>query len=204
MDGMVAIRDVEICRWFSTVFAQELPEEAVSAYLSGAAEPFLDAVSLRCDIGAERGALAGAIRELFGRDDPAKALAIEFGSLFLVPGLASATPYGSVYEEGRLYGAAHERMIARLDAAGLSHAGGQVGPADHLSIMLEYLAQLLDNDAQAENSSAFLKSDLLPLAEAVADRIRGHDVKSPFYQALSSMLARYLSSIIEIDRADSP
>ncbi len=202
MDGAVAIDDVEICRWFSTIFAQELSEDAVGAYLSGAAEPFFAAVSRRSDISDEQAAFTGALRALAERDVPATALRIEFSSLFLVPGAASATPYGSVYEEGRLYGAAHERMTARLDAAGLSPVGGMDEPADHLSIILEYLAHLLGGDTGGEDPASFLESELSPLAAAVAERVRRHEVKSPFYQSLAAMLVKYLHSLSEIDRGD--
>lgn len=196
MDEPVAIGDVDLCRWFATIFARELPGQAVEAYRAGAAAPFLDAVAARGDVASERAAFEAAIAAWSGLTDPTRQMETEFASLFLLPGKDAPQPYASYYEEQTLYGAAHDRMRARLAAEGLTVATAENGPADHLSVMLEYLAHLLETDGSGDRIRAFVEEELLPLVEAMSGRLERQRRSGPFYPAAAGVLAGYLKALV--------
>lgn len=195
MDARVDMGDADLCRWFATILARELPAQAIEAYLAGAAAPFLDALAARCDIGPERTTLEAAIAGWPGLGDPAREMATEFASLFLLPGKAAPSPFASYFEEGTLYGAAHDRMRARLSAAGLAVAATDNGPADHVSIMLEYLAHLFETGAPGDQKRAFVKDEVQPLVTRMSARLQPQDAGDAFYPSALRLLGRYLHAI---------
>lgn len=192
MNNTASASDAEVCRWFSSVFAREVSEQAVAAYRFGAARPYLDAISRGCEIWEARAALEATILDWSDDGETARTLASEFGALFLVPGRSSAAPFASLHREGTLYGAAHDRMLARLEDAGLSLSVVADGPADHLSVMLEFLACLLDK-GERKRAAGFVDSDIAPLARAVNEKIVENPIDSVFYGSIAQILVRFLA-----------
>jgi TorA-specific chaperone len=202
MDEVVAVGDGDLCRWFATIFARELPGQVIDAYIAGAAAPYLDAMSTRCDIAIERIVLEDAVEGWSDLADATRQLATDFGSLFLVPGKAAALPFASYHEEQTLFGAAHDRMVDRLAAAGLSVAGPDNGPADHLAVMLEYLAHLLESDVPTPGRQEYLQEELLPFTEAFARNLRRKAPSSSFYPSVAIIMNCYLRSLAPVMSED--
>ncbi|MDP5218903.1 molecular chaperone TorD family protein [Ruegeria sp. 2205SS24-7] len=197
MDDCVTIHDAELCRWFATVFAGELTEGAVNAYMAGAAVPYLNSVAEQCDISAERETLEAAIRDWSRHTNATRQLATDFAAHFLIPGQTAAMPYASYFEEQTLFGHAHDRMRARLNNAGLGLTASENGPADHLAVMLEYLAYLLDTNRLDAHSSGYVESEVLPLATSVSRRLEEQKPSTGFYPTVASILTLYLQALAD-------
>lgn len=99
-------------------------------------------------------AAGGSLVELDSTDadtDPVEALAIDYCQLFIGPGEA-LSPHQSVWEEGRLEGAAVSSVREFADASGIDlKQAGQV-MCDHLGVELWVMGQLLSLLADSENS----------------------------------------------------
>lgn len=96
-------------------------------------------------------------------DDLLDALSREFNGLFVVPGAVS--PYRSVFETGCMYQAPSDEAAAAYRAAGLDFRHRFTGEfADHIAVMLSFVAYLSDREADA----------LEARDEAGADMLREH------------------------------
>lgn len=191
MRDLPAPNEDALCRWFSTIFAREQSPEAVQAYLAGAAEPFLSVLELQGVAPAMISGFRTAISRVGMCPDSPRALALAYTALFITPGREAAPPYASLYQDkGLLFGPAHQRMQQRLARSGLAVVETAREPADHIAVMLEYLAHCTD-DSRA--SRAIIGNDLLPWLSRFADRIAEHEQAPGFYTAAARLLIAALT-----------
>lgn len=213
-----------ICRWLSTLLAQELDDATLQAYLDGQAAPILEAL-------AEHEALAvlvtrfnNALNALRLFQHPRLELAADFATLFLIDGRTSAPPYASLYQSSdqgsdqtaAFHQQATERMEIRLKAAGYRVDQQFREPADHLAIMLDYLATGWERIADTREAFArremlqgleqFVRSELawLPRFSQSCESI---DTASDVYHCITAMITQYRSVLLadlqhELEAAD--
>lgn len=151
--------------------------------------------------------------------EPRLELAADFASLFLTDTRAGAPPYASLYTElsGQFSGQALSRMQERLLQIGYAVKNELAEPADHLAVILDYLAARCamlgalnpgeisaDAAAEAETLAAaqvlevagelplFLEQELLSWMPQFTARCQQVSVVSDFYPALAALTEAYL------------
>ncbi|MCB1993700.1 MAG: molecular chaperone TorD, partial [Geminicoccaceae bacterium] len=129
--------------WLSTLYAAEIPQARLAAYLAGEAAPLLEGFATM-GLGAEAGRLQAAIDALREVRDAHLELAADFAQLFLLDASAGALPYASAHDagQGHLFGPAEARMRAFLARASLAIRDDFKEPADHLAVHLALMARI--------------------------------------------------------------
>lgn len=194
-------RQALLCQWLATLMSQELDDETLAAYQAGDAASLLAWLS-EDGLAAEAGALDTAINGLSLLAHPRLELAADFATLFLSDARHSAAPYASCYlsERGGFMAEPAQRMAARLADAGVALPDDFKEPADHLAVMLDYLAggyrQLaeLNGPAQAPvlaGLAQFLREELCNWLPAFRHRCRHAATTSPFYPALAALITGF-------------
>lgn len=190
-----------LCQWFATLLAGELDNESLNAYMSGDATPLLEDLAGIPELTPHVKKLRQAINTLMLLEQPRLELAADFTGLFLSDARHSPAPYASLYlDDGRFSGPSLTRMQARLAAMGMTVSEQLKEPADHLSIMLDYLAegyrQLAAHpttDAEAEVAK-FVQQELASWLPLWAEKAKNIDTASAFYPALIALIAAYFAN----------
>lgn len=204
-----------LCRWFSTLLGAELEEAMLTRYRRGEARPLLDLLRDEHGLAEDAARVERALSRLVMFTTPHLELAADFAELFLADARSGAPPYASLYadESGRFHAAPAERMEARLAAAGYTIRREVGEPADHLAIMLDYLARRLmalaeasdeTGDEPAERVStlrcelrAFLAEELCPWLPRLVARSAVPSTASDLYPAVLALTAAYLETLRE-------
>lgn len=189
-----------LCQWFSTLLAKELDEASIQAYMAGEATPLLTDLEIMEELTLPVQQLSQAISTLSLFAQPRLELAADFAGLFLSDARHSPAPYASLYlDERRFSGPSLQRMQARLAAIGMAVNEQLPEPADHLSIMLEYLAegyrQLAEHPTPAAEAEVakFVQHELASWLPEWANRGQKIDTASQFYPALLTLIAAYFA-----------
>ncbi|MDR5902479.1 molecular chaperone TorD [Halomonas icarae] len=191
-----------LCRWLATVLGTELDDASLERYRNGEAAPFFDYLRDAHGMTHEVARLDEALSRLVMLRAPRLELAADFTELFLVDARSGAPPYASLYAggEGGFHGEAAERMEARLSEAGYAVRREVAEPADHLAVMLDYLATRLQMLAEAEGPAreemrqdvgAFLKHELCSWLPLLVSRSAAVKTVSDFYPALLALADAY-------------
>ena len=194
-------RQAVLCQWFSTLMFKEPDDATLAAYQAGDATPLLNWLS-EDGLQTETGALRSAIAGLSVFEHPRLELAADFATLFLSDARHSAAPYASCYltERGGFMAEPAQRMAARLANAGVSLPEHVKEPADHLAVMLDYLAggyrQLAEQNDKAQTTTLtgigqFLEQELCNWLPAFHQRCQHSSVASPFYPALATLITAF-------------
>ncbi|SFL19053.1 molecular chaperone TorD family protein [Shimia haliotis] len=198
IEDEIALGHPEVCRWLAQLFLFEVTADQMAAYQSGAAEPFLDCMASVCEITEGRAAFEAAIVGWGDLETPLRTVAADYAALFLLGEKANAQPYASLFSEGtgQVFGAAHDRMVARLSSQGLGLSAPTNEPADHISFLLEYLSVLLGSPKSGQETPAdFLNAEILPWFDRWAQAASRVPVRSRFYPELISLSQRYLAAL---------
>ncbi len=198
MNDVLEIGHRQICHWFAGLLVREINQTQFDAYLSGAADPLFEQLQTLCDVSAERVSFSGTLLEVKGEATPQlRSLAADFAALFLLDGPTSALPYASLYigENGTMFGAPHQDMIARLADAGLSQALEANEPADHIAFMLDYLGRLLEADPSGQVAGNFVNDSFAPWIDSFEARVIAAKTEFQFYPVIVRVLCRYLRAL---------
>lgn len=171
----------ELMRFLSNAFAQELDAATIAACRHGVADQLLRDLPQ-----ADR--LIEEMRTWSDTKQTQKTLATSYGSVFLSGGREAAPLYASAWQgNGTLMSAPHWRMQLLLKQAGKEVDTGFSEPADHLAVMLEYLAMCLERHHGTIDAAQFASEDILPWYYGFATKAHGHIWSTPFYQSLVSL-----------------
>lgn len=187
-----------LCQWFATLLASELSEKQLQSYLDGQATPLLEALGELPELATAVARLRQAIATLPLLAQPRLELAADFTGLFLSDARHSPAPYASLYKEGKRFnGPPHARMQQYLASMDYEIDKAFSEPADHLAIMLDYLAENYRRLAQAPTSQAeatiaeFVQQELSDWVPLLVPRAKSVDTASDFYPALLALLAAF-------------
>jgi TorA maturation chaperone TorD len=179
-DGSVSIDDVDQAR------AKEYALLSVLLARAPNADLLTRVATLRGDA-TPLGVAHAALAEAASRVTPAQAER-EFFNLFIGLGRGELLPYGSYYQTGFL----HERPLARLRedlaALGIERSGDQVEPEDHVAILCEIMAGLIDGRfaAPAGSDRAVFEKHLAPwIGRFFADLERAEEAE--FYRRIGTL-----------------
>ncbi|MDY7116262.1 molecular chaperone TorD [Halomonas sp. SSL-5] len=191
-----------LCRWLATLLGAELDEPTLARYRGGEAAPFLDFLGDAHGMSSELSRLDQALSRLVMFTTPRLELAADFAELFLADARTGAPPYASLYLDDRpgFIGAPAQRMEARLAQAGYTVRREVGEPADHLAVMLDYLATRVTVLAEARGPEAealrqdiesFLEHELCAWLPKLVARSAGVKTASDFYPALLALTDAY-------------
>ncbi|WP_204794249.1 molecular chaperone TorD [Oceanisphaera litoralis] len=191
-----------LCQWFSTLLSRELSEAELKAYQGGDADPLLDELALQPALAEPTSRLHQAIGLLSLLAHPRLELAADFAGLFLSDARHSPAPYASLYQDkGTFNGPAAQRMASRLAAAGYAVDGDFKEPADHLAVMLDYLAEGYRRLAMAPTPEAeadlkrFVGEELASWLPELSRRAQNTDTASDFYPALVTLITAFCQHV---------
>lgn len=129
----------------SSLFAREVDEQRLKELTSEAAQQFWEQLSLEANFTQSVDKIRSTLNGI--KDDEALLeLAADYCGLFLVGTKHSASPYASLYLSGEdeplLFGQQHQQMSEFLHQSKLQVQSYFPEPADHLAVMLAYMAHL--------------------------------------------------------------
>ena len=209
MTEPVNVDEAAVCRWLSRFYARELDETTIAVYRSGGAAPIFAYLTKHQRLVSHVKRIERDIEAWSELSEPRLELACDFAGLFLGDGRTGALPYASFYcgAEGRLFQAPHERMATRLRAINLRVREDLREPADHLAVMLEYLASRLEMgkvrprvSTSEENCGHFVRTELLTWLPAFLKRANETATATDLYKAVISLTVDYLEGLVK--RAD--
>lgn len=198
--AQVSEQRVLVYRWFSTLYAAEVPQHLLDSYLAGEAAPLFKGFSA-LGFAAEGQRLQAALDALREVEDAHLELAADFAQLFLLDANTGALPYASAYdtEQTRLFGPTEARMRSFLANASLAVEDEFKEPADHLAIYLAVMTQLIEQHAHASDTAAaacdqeaFLRDALLGWLPDFDARNQQASPRFDFYPALSALLVMFV------------
>ncbi len=186
--------------WFSTLYAAELSDAMLTAYLAGEAAPLLGGLGA-LGLDAEVGRFQAALEAL--RDVPLARLelAADFAQMFLLDLESGAPPYASVYagDDPRFCGAAEAQMRQFLAVASRSIEPRFKEPADHLAVYLALMRHLLEAHADtsaiepaAHDQADALQGALLDWLPKFVERHQRSGPQFDFYPALAALLLAFV------------
>lgn len=183
----------QLCRWFAGLLARELSRPQLVALQRGEGRALIDVLQIFMDDRVEVRALSNALAALGIEASTETRLATDHAALFLMPGAGSAPPFASCYTEpGLLFGRPHHEMQRRLEQGGLAVDGAERMPADHIAIMLDYLAYCFQRHPGVEDPDLFVASALAPwmprFAHKVSVSAAGHSLYAPAVNAMCAFL----------------
>ncbi|MTI16238.1 molecular chaperone TorD [Rhodobacteraceae bacterium RKSG542] len=189
------------CRWWASVLFSEIDEKQLDLYGKGELGPLLE--GLPHLIPEEDADLVEALRqdiESWKKVTSARLiLATDYASLFLGHGREGPLPYASYYysEGRRLFAKPHDDMVERLNKAGLQiNAQGQE-PADHLAIMVSYLALLYEESHSAAYIATFITEGILSWLPQFTKHCNNVTTEFQFYQLVLQILQAFLQKEAE-------
>ncbi len=126
----------------------------------------LDLASRLTGSGSALGCAHAALAEAARRADP-KAVEREYFRLFIGVGRGEIVPYGSFYQTGLLQEKPLARLRGDLAALGIERAPDTVDLEDHVGMLCETMAGLIDGrfDAPPGSDRAFFDAHLAPFVE---------------------------------------
>lgn len=162
------------------------------------------------ELAAPLAALAATAPDHRGLSSLCRDLAEAHVRLFVsAPGKVPAPPYASAYTgDGRLMGPPALAMAERLDRAGLALDKNMNEPADHLCLELEYLAELMEKSAGANDAeglaeaATFAREEMLPWVGRFREALAAAQ-PSAQWTAASSLLAATLCAVAGLDPAEA-
>ncbi|WP_281212906.1 molecular chaperone TorD [Shewanella insulae] len=186
-----------VYRLLSDLFAKEIDHQRLQSLQSVEAQAFFDLLAGEPRLTSEVNTIQAVLAEL-GDEPSLLNLAADYCGLFLVGGKQSANPYAGLYltpegdeEQALLFGPQHQEILALLEQSQLQVQSDFPEPADHISVILAYVAQQatgLDDKVQQRFIAKYLDTWLAEFAKRVSDRDPGR-----FYQALARLTQTWVS-----------
>ncbi len=178
---------------FSSLFAWEINEQRQKELTSPDAMVFWDMLAQDPNMARPVQILLATLTQMTTERQRLE-LAADFCGLFLVGDKNAASPYASLYlsDEDRptIFGEQHHVMCDFLRQSQLQVQGDFKEPADHLAVMLAFMAQLCVT-ASDESQLAFLETCIDSWLAAFVDKVDTCD-PGQFYSALAKMTLQWV------------
>lgn len=187
--------------WLSSLYAAELSEAGLSAYLGGEMDALLQGLG-KLGLADASQRLQEALKRLSDVPYAHLELAADFAQAFLLDAKTGALPYGSCYKSdaAQFCGPTEQRMRSFLEQSSLVLHEDFKEPADHLAIYLAVMVKLIEQaqtDAmrasiQALDQAAFLKDGLMDWLPAFAGKCQQIETRFDFYPALGALAMAFV------------
>ncbi|ROS04780.1 TorA-specific chaperone [Sinobacterium caligoides] len=186
-----------VYQWLSGLFARELTEDDLALYRSEEGQLFLQQLAGEPELKQAVESLSAALASIEGRE-ATLGLAADFCGLFLVVGREAVSPYAGSYLESAqderdaptLFGETHQRVVEQLRASGLELQSDFPEPADHIAVLLSFMAQLCVEGEQVQQHQ-FLTECLGEWVTGFSERVAEAD-RGEFYSAVARLTRCWL------------
>lgn len=192
-----------IYQLLSSLFAKEIDHKTLHDLTSDQAKQFWAQLGSEAEFKADVDVLVAELATL-NTDRALLELAADYCGLFLVGTKHSASPYASLYldnkpakkgDEPLLFGEQHQQMTQFLKQSQLQVQSEFPEPADHLAVILAYVAHLCTHSDEAEQHS-FIKANLANWLGNFVAKVTEVDTGN-FYQALARLTYSWVKSDAE-------
>jgi TorA-specific chaperone len=192
-----------VYNFLSSLFAKELNKDLVSQLTSTQGLRFLNSLALEKKLAPSINIISTQLTKLNSKQSLLE-LAADFCGLFLVDGRTSVSPYAGQYlssklnkvcsdeltskkkqHKAQLFGDYHQLMAEFLTNSNMQIHSDFPEPADHISVMLAYLAHL-SLSASKENQLSFIEVYLMTWLSDFTQQVKRHD-PGCFYTALAEL-----------------
>ncbi|MGS0673719.1 molecular chaperone TorD [Shewanella sp. 125m-1] len=192
-----------IYQLLSSLFAKEIDHKTLHNLTSEQAQIFWAQLSSESAFKADVNTLVAELATL-NTDKALLELAADYCGLFLVGTKFSASPYASLYldnkparkgDEPLLFGEQHQQMSEFLKQSQLQVQSEFPEPADHLAVILAYVAHLCTHSDDAAQLS-FIQDNLANWLNNFVAKVTEVD-HGNFYQALARLTYSWVKSDAE-------
>lgn len=187
--------------WFSSLYAAELTDAQLNAYLGGDVDGLLQGLA-NIGLAPESQRLQAALHSLREVPYARLELAADFAQAFLLDAKSGALPYGSCYKNdaAQFCGPTEQRMRSFLAQSSLVLQDDFKEPADHLAIYLAVMVKLIEQapqdnlrtGVQALDQAAFLQDGLMTWLPMFAEKSRQVTTRFDVYPALAALLLAFV------------
>ncbi|GIU31792.1 molecular chaperone TorD [Shewanella schlegeliana] len=192
-----------IYQLLSSLFAKEIDHKTLHDLTSEQAQNFWAQLGSESAFKADVNILVAELATL-NTDKALLELAADYCGLFLVGTKFSASPYAGLYldnkptengDEPLLFGEQHQQMTQFLKQSQLQVQSEFPEPADHLAVILAYVAHLCIHSDEAVQLS-FIEANLTNWLSRFVDKVTEVD-NGNFYQALARLTLSWVKSDAE-------
>ncbi len=192
-----------IYQLLSSLFAKEIDHKTLHDLTSDQAKQFWAQLGSEAEFKADVDVLVAELATL-NTDRALLELAADYCGLFLVGTKHSASPYASLYltdkpakkgDEPLLFGEQHQQMTQFLKQSQLQVQSEFPEPADHLAVILAYVAHLCTHSTATEQHD-FIKANLANWLNNFVAKVTEVDTGN-FYQALARLTYSWVKSDAE-------
>ncbi|MCG9731178.1 molecular chaperone TorD [Shewanella sp. Isolate13] len=192
-----------IYQLLSSLFAKEIDNKILHDLTSKQAQQFWAQLGSESEFKADVDTLVAELATL-NTDKALLELAADYCGLFLVGTKYSASPYASLYldnksaekgDEPLLFGEQHQQMTQFLKQSQLQVQSEFPEPADHLAVILAYVAHLCTHSDEAEQLG-FIQANLANWLHNFVAKVTEVD-NGNFYQALARLTHSWVKSDAE-------
>ncbi|MGS0682335.1 molecular chaperone TorD [Shewanella sp. 125m-7] len=192
-----------IYQLLSSLFAKEIDHKTLHDLTSEQAQNFWAQLGSESAFEADVNTLVAELATL-NTDKALLELAADYCGLFLIGTKYSASPYASLYldskpakkgDEPLLFGEQHQQMTQFLKQSQLQVQSEFPEPADHLAVILAYVAHLCVHSDEAEQLS-FIQANLANWLNNFVAKVTEVD-NGNFYQALARLTHSWVKSDAE-------
>ncbi|MFT7007560.1 MAG: TorA-specific chaperone [Colwellia sp.] len=200
-----------VYNFLSSLFAKEVNEDLVSQLTSTQGQSFLRSLALEPTLAPSINVISTELIKLNSKESLLE-LAADFCGLFLVDGKTSVSPYAGQYinknvtntdtiknkkssDKTLIFGELHQLMMTFLTRSNIQIHSEFPEPADHIAVMLAYLAQL-SLSASTKNQLDFIEMYLMTWLNDFTQQVIKHD-PGCFYAALAELTFEWIT--LDID-----
>lgn len=191
-----------VYRLLSALFAKEVDQPLLHELTSAQAQAFLAQLASDPLLGTDVAKINAVLLGLT-TDKALLELAADYCGLFLVGTKHSASPYASLYmasnkqdgDEVLLFGEQHQQMLDHLEQSQLQVQSEFPEPADHLAVILAYVAHQA-NRVDSATQQAFINDYLNSWLATFSDKV-GQCDNGQFYTALANLTTHWVKSDCE-------
>jgi TorA-specific chaperone len=185
-----------IYRWLSSLFSREIAAQSLAVLQGEEGELLFVELSQQPELSEVSLALQTRLKAI-RTEESRLHLAADYCSLFVVAGKCCVPPYAGAYlqplqggDEPPLFGDTHQQIVARLKQTGFEVDRRFPEPADHIGVLLAYMAELC-LQADIVQQQAFLSDYLLSWQPSLCEQITRLD-QGGFYRTLAAFYHQWL------------
>ena len=200
-----------IYEFLSSLFAKELDESLINQLASVQGREFLSSVALELTLAASINTIVNKLMAL-NTEQARLELAADFCGLFLIDSKTCASPYAGQYikddlskvdtgenikksDRALVFGELHQLMMTYLEKSNIQISSDFPEPADHIAVILAYLAHL-SLHASHVNQVNFINVYVLSWLGDFTEQVKLHD-PSGFYTAVAELTLQWVTLDIE-------
>ncbi|CAH0990488.1 Chaperone protein TorD [Sinobacterium norvegicum] len=185
-----------IYRWLSSLFSREIESQSLALLQGEEGELLFRQLSFQPELRDTSLALQDRLKGILTEEQRLH-LAADYCGLFIVAGKFCVSPYAGAYlqrldsgEDPPLFGPMHQHIVVNLKTMGFEVDKSFPEPADHIGVLLAYMAELCQQGSGAQQQQ-FMTDYLLSWQDDFSTQIERFD-QGGFYVCLAKFYGLWL------------